>query len=73
MIIHTIKDERGKIEFDVDLIINRWSIPIGRYDVVVLHTLPRKRASKVNPGIATSQEIYEAKVKFWEMIKPKEK
>lgn len=72
MIVHTIKDERGKIELEVDLIIDRWRNPTGRYDVIVLHTPPRKRTATVNPEIATPQEIYEAKMKFWEMIKPKQ-
>ncbi len=71
MITLEIKDERGKIEFDVILQINNWQNTRGRYEVVVWHTSPRKRTKKYNNSIATADEIHQAKINFWKAIEPK--
>ena len=70
-----IKDERGTICIQVKLWSDQWggtdrSGNSFRYDILVWHIAPRKRTQRWNRDIATSQEIFEAKTEFWNLIKP---
>jgi hypothetical protein len=72
MITLRIKDERGKLEFDVYLTVDNWNKVKGRYDVLVWQTPLKKklRLFKNQNHLATADEIYQAKLNFWESIKP---
>jgi hypothetical protein len=71
----TIKDERGTVNITVKL----WHDMFGgtdkqgnlfRYDVSVSHKEPKKRTEIWDMSIATPQEILDAKLEYWNLIKP---
>ncbi len=66
-----IKDERGRIRICVKLSINEWKQDWS-YSVRVSVIPPKKRAEIWNQTIATPEEILQAKLEFWELIKPTE-
>ena len=67
-----IKDERGTIRIEVKFWQDNWHHKNNfRWDITVWHKAPRKQIEKWdNPTIATPAEILQAKLEFWEMIKP---
>lgn len=72
-----IKDERGTIRIEVELIINRWfavdkeNNQHFKWDVRVWHKAPSKRSDVINTQIATLEEVLAAKMELYEFIKPK--
>jgi len=41
-----------------------------RYDVSVTHKAPKKRSEFFNSNIATESEIQDAKMEYWNKLKP---
>mgnify|MGYP001601628196 FL=1 len=71
-----IKDQRGTIRIEVKLWSDQWggtdlSGNTFRYDIKVSYIPPRKRTEIWDGDIATAQEIFDAKMEFWNLIKPK--
>ena len=70
-----IKDERGQIRIVVTLVVLNFGMKDidgheYRWDVNVWHTPKGKRTEKGNDSIATPAEIWEAKTRLWQQIKP---
>ena len=70
-----IKDERGSIRIEVTFWSDEWhhynkENEDYRYQIRVWHKAPKKRNEVINHMIATDQEIMDAKLEFWNLIKP---
>jgi len=70
-----IKDERGRIEIQVDFICQDFDKE-PHYNVRLFYTSPTSRRRKELPIVndfilVTKQEIHEAKLALWEDLKPK--
>lgn len=70
-----IKDKRGTIRIIVTLWLATYSGAdkkgnYYRYDILVWHKPPKKKTEVLSTSIATDKEILDAKMEFWNAIKP---
>lgn len=69
--VKTIKDERGTVRIVVTLSISAyWSNAGFEYRISVSVVPPRKRNERYDNSVATEEEKQQAKLEFWEKIKP---